>query len=375
MEESKMSKVDKKSRIALFLPSAHMGGAERVTISLANEMAERGYQADLILINGVGPLLSEISPKVNFIDLKCSRALRSIPLLVKYLYRNKPSALMATPLYIAVIAMIARMFYFRKLQFVVRTATSNAGEVVMAKNRLAVWSRRLTPLLYKLSSKIVVGTTTGKQEIISLIGVSPEKVSVVPNPVITPAFLSMVEQQVTHPWLGDKSQPVILFVGRLSKEKDIPTLLKALVRVRQSKNARVMLIGDGPDRAKLEEQAKALGIDNHVAFLGFVQNPMPYMRKADVFVLCSLVEGMPNALIQALAAGAPAVSTDCVTGPRDVLDNGRLGRLVPVGDSDALGDAIVETLDKPIRATREDLKNYEAGHVGDLYLDALGVPR
>ena len=167
---------------------------------------------------------------------------------------------------------------------------------------------------------------------------------------------------------------MVLAVGRLEPVKDYPTLLKAFARVvLKSRHTRLLVLGEGQDREALQRLAVDLRIDEVVDFAGFVTNPFSYMSKASVFVMSSVYEGSPNALVQAMACGTAVVSTDCPSGPREILQDGKLGRLVPVGDWQALGAAILEALDSPLEADRllEGTRDYSAENSVRQYMDLV----
>ena len=174
-----------------------------------------------------------------------------------------------------------------------------------------------------------------------------ERICVAPNPVVPTDVFALAAQPVDHPWFTTGSDPVLLGVGRLAPEKDFATLIRAFARVQRHRPARLMILGEGSERGSLEALVAALGLEDSVSLPGFAINPFAYMTRAGVFVLSSLSEGSPGALIQALACGAPVVATDCQNGPREILDGGRYGRLVPVGDVPALAEAVLAALTDP----------------------------
>jgi glycosyltransferase involved in cell wall biosynthesis len=178
-------------------------------------------------------------------------------------------------------------------------------------------------------------------------GLSRDRVQVVYNPVITPAMLALAREAPDHPWYAHGQPPVILGVGRLTRQKDFATLVRAFALARQQRPARLIILGEGEDRAALEALIRELGVADDVALPGFRDNAMAYMAGSALFVLSSAWEGLPTVLIEALAAGARVVSTDCPSGPREILQGGRLGALVPVGDAAALAAAMGEALARP----------------------------
>jgi glycosyltransferase involved in cell wall biosynthesis len=198
---------------------------------------------------------------------------------------------------------------------------------------------------------------------------------VLPNPVVTPELVECAAQPLDDPWFTAGAAPVVLGAGRLDQQKDFPTLIRAFAAVRSKRAARLVILGEGPERARLESLVEELGIGEHVRLPGFVSNPFSYMARAAVFVLSSAWEGMPGVLIQAMACGAPVVATDCESGPREVLASGKYGRLVPVGDHAALAEAIAATLDAPTSTLPpEALEPYTCEGAVDRYLHLLHLP-
>jgi glycosyltransferase involved in cell wall biosynthesis len=167
------------------------------------------------------------------------------------------------------------------------------------------------------------------------------------NPIVAPHLTSLADAPLDHPWLVPGAPPVILGVGRLSPQKDFATLIRAFRTVRARRPARLVILGEGEQRAELQALIAAEDLAADVALPGFEPNPLRYMRRAAMLALSSRHEGLPGALIEAMACGTPVVATDCPSGPAEVLENGRYGRLVPVGDADALANAIDATLDDP----------------------------
>jgi glycosyltransferase involved in cell wall biosynthesis len=188
-------------------------------------------------------------------------------------------------------------------------------------------------------------------------------------------MLAAATLPVEHPWLAKDAPPVVLGVGRLTEQKDFPTLLCAFTEVAKQRDARLIILGEGQLREALREQARQLGIADKVAFPGFTDNPWAWMRRSAVFVLSSRWEGSPNTLTEALALGTPVVSTDCPSGPRELLSGGDIAPLVPMGDITALSEAILSTLSNPPEAATlvNAVKDYHQDVSAKGYLDALGL--
>jgi glycosyltransferase involved in cell wall biosynthesis len=193
----------------------------------------------------------------------------------------------------------------------------------------------------------IVTVSQGSAEDLARLGLSSDCIKVIYNPVVTPELFEKVTEPVEHPWFEPGSPPVILGVGRLEKQKDFPTLIRAFAQVRQQRPARLMILGEGQERPDLETLVQELGLAENVALPGFVANPYAYMGKAALFVLSSLFEGLPTVLIEAMATETPVVSTDCKSGPAEILANGQYGKLVAVGDVKGMAEAIISTLEAP----------------------------
>ena len=204
-------------------------------------------------------------------------------------------------------------------------------------------------------------------------GLSRERIASIYNPILTDQIKAQSILPVFHPWFDTGKIPIILGVGRLVPAKDFPTLLKAFAHIRATRPARLVILGEGRERQILENLAIKLEIASDFSLPGFKANPYAYMSRATVFVLSSLLEGLPNALIEALACGCPVVSTNCRSGPQEILANGAFGSLVPVGDERALAKAILNTLEHPSNAERLRARaaEFDIQTIAEQYLQVL----
>lgn len=334
-------------RIALFIPSLFGGGAERMMVNLAGGLAERGHPVDLLLIRAAGPYLADVADAVRVTELKARHVSASIPEVANYLRRERPLGLLSTLNHPNLAAIAAKHLARVATRVVVRQANTLSASTNGAARLLPRVVRQLVRHAYRYADGIVAVSDGVASDLARVTRLPRERIEVIPNPVVTPRLFEAARQEPSHPWFVPGGEPVVLAVGRLRKQKDFPTLLRAFDRVRRRRAARLVILGEGADRPELEALIRTLGLDDAVSLPGFVPSPFPYMRRAAVFVLSSAWEGLPGALIQALACGAPVVATDCESGPREILDHGRYGRLVPVGDAEAMGDAILAILAEP----------------------------
>lgn len=362
--------------LALFLPSLQAGGAEQVMVTLANGLAERGVRVTLLLARCEGSFLSQVSPSVRVVDLRAKRVRASIFGLARYLRRERPAALLSFQTHSNLIAIAARSLARVPVRLVVSERSSLTGSGAQAmgfKNRLV---RFLSRSAYGKADTVAVVAEAMVGEVRRLARLPAEQVVCIPNPIITPAMRTLADEPTDHPFMCPLGPPVIVAVGRLAPEKDFPTLLRAFALLRRELEAKLLILGEGSSRPALEEMVGDLNLEADVDLPGFRPNPFPYLKAASLYVLSSKFEGLPGALIQAMAVGTPVVSTDCHTGPSEILEHGRWGKLVPVGDVEALAAAMVETLSSglsPDVASRAQYYSLERAVLG--YLSVLDPTR
>ena len=344
---------DDDKRIAVFLPSLAGGGAQRVMVTLANGFATRGVQVDLVVVTAEGAYLEDVSPHVRLVELGASRVLFSLPALVRYLRRERPHALLSALNHANVIALWARKLARTRTRLVVSERNTMSRDILNNRfKHIMPWLMRLS---YPSADAIIAISKGVADDLAQTLSLPRERIDVIYNPAVTEHLYELSVLPLVHPWLAPDQPPVILAVGRLTVQKDYPTLIRAFAALRAHREARLVILGEGELRETLEAMVARLGIADDVAFLGFVDNPYAWMRQASLFVLSSAWEGFGNVLAEAMACGTPVVSTDCPNGPAEILENGTWGQLVPVGDAQALARAISETLDDD---THPDVSRY-----------------
>jgi len=379
MSEAPTHTAEAPRKVAYLLPSLAGGGVARGILNLVAESVRRGMEVDLLLCRKAGAFQDEVPEGARLVVLRPSwpwrarsaaaratrsswrellrpillplrgaRAVRCLPDLVSYLEREQPELLIATKPHTNLTALWARALAQSQTRLVVGEQTNLTLETAGPKGRKWRW-RYVAGLLkaeYAAADLIYSCSRGGADDLAQKTGVPRKKIEVIYNAVVTDALRRRPEP-VSHPWFADGQPPVLLGVGRLDPQKDFPTLIRAFARVRAVRPARLMILGEGRERRRLQEQAESLGVAEDFALPGFVANPSAYMAAAGVFVFSSTYEGLGNALIEAMHAGCPVVSTDCPSGPAEILEAGRYGPLVPVADDDALAEAIVGRLEAP----------------------------
>jgi len=353
--------------IAILAGSMNPGGAEQVALTLANAFVERGNRVDLVLASAVGELMDKISSDVTIFDLGTQRARHSVIPFRRYLKSSQPNAVLAISYEANLAAGLAVIGLSRKprLLLSVHGSLRRLDEASLLWRLLASFASKV---IYPKADYVVTVSNGVAAELISSKWVHASRLRSIHNPVIGSDFGTAVAALANHPWANDKTRPLVLAVGRLTKAKDYPTLFRAFAKVRQTSDARLLVLGDGELRAELEVLISGLGLADSVALPGYTANPLPTMMAASVFVLSSSREGFGNALVEALATGTPVISTDCPEGPREILDNGKWGKLVPVGDPDALAAAILDILKTGGVDGRERANQFTVSAATDKYL-------
>jgi glycosyltransferase involved in cell wall biosynthesis len=359
--------------VACFIPDLTDGGAQRAVVKLVGGMCQRGMAVDLVLVNREGVHLRSVDARARLVVLGGGRVATAMMPLARYMRRARPSALVSFLSHANVAAVAARALARVELRLaLVEQNTVSAYRSNLRRDRsIPAFVRHAYP-----RADAVVGVSSGvADDLVSNLGVPARKVSVIHNPVVDNALLEAANAPVGHTWFGDDSAPVLVASGRLTPQKDFPTLLEAFRLLRSKVAARLIILGEGEERGRLEALRDAMGLSGDVDLHGFVENPYGYMSRADAFVLSSRWEGLPTVLIEALACGCPVVATDCPSGPREILQGGQYGELVAVGDAAALCDAMARILQtRPDRqALREHAMKYSVEQAVSHYIELLGI--
>ena len=377
------------TRIALLAGSMSGGGAERVMLALAAGFARLDYATDLVLTHAKGEYMSLVPPNIRVVELKvarrfgipCTATLSAVADFAQYVGREHPNVVLATLDFTEICALVARLLHRRRLRVVIREANMFSERLSLSPLRTRQ-TLRVKRLLMPAADAIVAVSEGVADDLRMQVPRAAGKIVTIHNPVVAPGLAEQATEAVQHPWFGKGGEPVVLAAGRLAPQKDYPTLIRAFADVARSRSVRLVILGQGPERESLLELAAGLGIEDRFDLPGFDVNPFRYMARASVFVLSSRYEGFPNVLAQAMACGTPVVSTNCRSGPSEILEGGKWGRLVPVGDWRAMARAIEDTLDSPM--PEEELKArasvFSVGTAVQRYLEVLlggtsGFPR
>ena len=359
-----MKEPEKPLRIALVIPHLGGGGAERSVLKLARGLIQQGYRVDILVFEKIDTLADEIPPDARLFELKLEKIhnfrdrihlakrfgfrilkflrtdlLKDARSVAAYIDEEKPNCVLPSLPRAKSAALLA--LGFTKLNPV---TIPTVHSVLMNRKRRF---RKLYAILFPTADHIIA-VSDGVADNHSLtLEIPRERISRIYNPADIAEIEQMAQAVPEHPWMTDNGPPVILSAGRLARVKDFPTLLKAFRQVSRSRDVRLIILGEGSWRQRLEKMIRKMGVEAKVSLPGWASNPYAFMSRAAMFVLSSKNEGLGNVLIEAMACGCLCVSTNCSSGPAEILDNGRFGPLVPVGDYSALAAAMERVLDSP----------------------------
>ena len=370
-----MSREQTRLTIALFLPSLAGGGAERVYSYLAGRFAGRGHQVFLVLASASGPYASEVDSRVQIVDLNANGVLRSARRLTLFLRKVRPDVLLSALDHANVIAALAT-----RVAGIGNRCVVSVRSVLTAVNtydpslrrRILLW---LTRLAFRQADSVIANSEAIGRDLAESFAVPDRKLRVIYNPL----DVERIEKESAAAAPGAprvaKGTALVLAVGSLTLLKDFATLIRAFSEARKRHPCRLVILGEGEKRAELSALIADLELGDAVSLPGFDSNPFAWMSAADVLVSSSLTEGCPNVVLQAMACNLPIVATDCVGGTAELLEHGKWGELVPVGDSEAMASAICSVLQSgPTKNLIERAREFSPDKIERAYFAALENP-
>jgi len=367
-----MIDIDRKGTadLAIFIPSFRGGGAEKIAVLLANAIASKGYRVDLIVATNDGPYKAQVSRQVRITDLKSKRVLRALFPLTRYLRSSPPKTLLSFLNHANIVAILAHKLSRSRCRLVVseRNSPLHADQWLDRYLLLPV----LSPILYPLTDIVVCISGGIRDALLPKLRMPPLQLVTIHNPIDLEKIQDQANSELFHPWLSDPTERILVTAGRLVPQKDHRTLFRALALMPKHLRWKLMVLGNGKLETELRKLASELKIEDNIKWLGFVNNPYQWMAKSDLFVLSSAWEGFGNVLVEAMACGTQVIATDCPSGPSEILENGKWGTLVSVGDHAALAKAIEHQLTTPqFKDVNTRSKHFGLPTVLQQYLDAL----
>ncbi len=357
--------------VAFMVGSLRMGGAERMMIHTANQLA-KNTRVTFLSLTGGEDLKPELQNNVKLISFEKKKTLASIPAVLRFLKTEKPDVLISTQIHVNLVAMLLKIVFRTKTKIILREATSPGAQFMYfrdARSRAVKW---MVKMFYPKADAIIAICESVKDNLVDHRFAKREQVSVIFNPVVNQHLIEGMKADVEDKFFLD-GVPVIISSGRLAPVKNFSLLIQSFYKLSQKQDARLIIIGEGEERLKLESMISALGLNDKVKLPGMKPNPYPYLKKSSVYVLTSLFEGLPNALIEAMACGLQLISVDCPGGSAEVLMNGKLGQLVPVNNAESLANAMLEAVQNPVSKSilLEGAKRFEAEKISLQYLNLV----
>ncbi len=357
-------------RVAIMLYRLKFGGAERVMLTLAEAFIKRGLIVDLVLLfyDAKGEFLASTPDGINIINLDALGMLKAAKQLSHYIDRHKPDSIIANGDRCTMAAYLARKrtSIQPRILTVVHNDLIGPLSLVSPKHRFLAKIKKIPmSYIYPKLDKVVAVSNGVADSIAKFLNYPRKAIEVIYNPIDIEGIREKAKEPTNHPWFDKNDRPIVISVGRLSPEKDFSTLIKAFALLLEKTPARLVIIGEGPERPYLERLIEALDIGDSVALLGFQDNPYKFVKRADLFVMSSIFEGFGMVIAEAMILGAPVVSTDCPSGPAELLV-GHPERLVPVGDTHSLSNAMYSYLinDQNVVYT---LDSFSLEKVGEAY--------
>lgn len=363
-------------RIACFFSTSGHSGVDRLARHLLPALVRRGYRVDLLKVRQHGPHLEHTDPAPRILDLGTRHTLLTLPALVRYLRRERPAVMLSDKDRVNRLALAARVLAGVSTRLILSSGTTISVDLA-SRGRLDRWIQRYSMgRLYRYADGVVVTSLGVADDMAAYTGLERARIQAVPPPVVPASLFEARPPVPDHPWFAPGQPPLILSVGELCGRKDFATLIRAFARLRARRPARLMILGAGRRRDSLLALAERLGIGEDFSLPGFVPQPYAYMAHAALFAFSSRWEGLGFVLIEALAVGTPVVSTDCPSGPREILDDGRYGYLAPVGDDAALAEAMNATLNDPLPRDllQQAARRFEIEAATSAYLEVMGLP-
>jgi glycosyltransferase involved in cell wall biosynthesis len=361
------------ARLALY--GFHRGdnGIGRILCNLANGIAAHGIAVDVLVSRADSADLALLSDAVRVVTLGAHRGADATDRLAGYLRRERPAVLLGNREWGNRQAIAARRRAGRAVRLAFRVGSPPSASLLRRHWPSRAWHRARLIRTYRQADHIIAISHGVATDLSAVTGLPTQRLAILRNPSVAPDLEQQMRAPLALPCPADPTRPLLLAAGRLVEAKDFATLLHAFARLRRHQEAQLAILGEGPLRGELTALARRLGVAGDLALPGFVAQPAAWMARSALFVVSSRFEGGPNVLIEALACGIPAVSTDCPHGPREILDHGRWGRLVPVGDAAALADAMTATLEAPPPAAtlRAAMAPYRAETAARAYIEAL----
>ncbi len=366
-----------KKRIAVYTTGLGSGGVGRMRVHLIREWIRRGHSVDLVMASSHSPLEGLIPGEAYVHVIGTSHRWMSIPRLASYLIRRRPEVLLTDRTRLNASALTAVQWGPRTTRVFTSIHLPQAQKLERMRPAKRMSEEKAIRRLLPKNQKIIAVSKGVADDLVRHFDIPEDRVEVIYNPVVVPDIHELAAATPATPLFDEAPGPLIMAAGRMTAQKDFPTLVRAFGILAERRSCRLAILGDGEKKKELLAMAGRMGLNDRIRLPGYVMNPYQYMARADVFVLSSAWEGFGNVVAEAMALGIPVVSTDCPYGPREILMDGALGPLVPVGDPGAMADAIDGVLARPMDPGRlkAAAQRYTVERCADRFLEVFGMER
>jgi glycosyltransferase involved in cell wall biosynthesis len=347
-------------RVLLFYINLNQGGVQRMMVNIANNLAERGYMVDIYLAKNEGHYLNLLNDKIKVNSANTNSRLKLIFKLALYLKSNKYDVVFTAVPHFNIIGILAKYLAFSKAKIIISERSNTFEEFRQSPLGFYKLSFLLIPILYRFANEIVAVSNGVAVDLAKAAIIKRSRITVIYNPAYNDEMINTSKLEVHHPWFANRKHKLIISVGRLTKQKDFPTLINSMNYLNDL-DVKLLIVGEGEELQFLKQLICDKNLENKVELVGFQKDPVAWISKCDVFVLASIWEGFGNILVEALAAGTTIVTTDCKSGPSEILNNGTYGYLTPVGQSKEMAEQIRQALLNPFDTELLRLRAQEFG--------------
>jgi glycosyltransferase involved in cell wall biosynthesis len=375
--------MDDKIKVLFFISSLEGGGAEKVMVTLLSNIEGSRIEPVLVLLYPAtqSPYREYLSEKIKLIVVGRNadsffEKIRQFMFFLRCVHKERPRVLLSMLTHNNIMALLAGLLLRIRVIVCEHIALGEVIKTGDGKRMLGVPVAPMVKILYKFSDSVIAVSEGIRRNLIEEFSIPGSKIRVIYNPIDFDAITKLSTIPPEHPFLKGR-EPIVMGAGRLVAQKRFDVLIKAFSCVVKEMDARLVILGEGPVRDALQKLVRDIGIEDKVSLAGFQRNPYKFLSRADVFVLSSGYEGLPMVVLEAMACGVPVISTDCRSGPREILQDGRCGLLVPMGDEGALSKGIVTLLrdgtlrEKFLKAGKERARDFSVSEAATQYINTI----
>ena len=333
-------------KVVFFIPTLESGGAEKVTSILCNQFISNGYEVELVLIKKVGPYLNHLHSNIKIVNLNKNRSLFCIFKFYKYIKQSKPDIIISALDNANIISAIVKKFFFPKIKLIITCHSTISKEFKYSDNYKAYFLKKLMKYTFCYAEKIIAVSNGVALDLKNILKIDSEKIKIIYNPVYSEDILELGKLENNFKWFH-KEYKIFISIGRLTDVKNYELLIDSFNIVKDKINSKLIIIGEGPLRFELQNQIESLNLHDFVFLAGYLDNPYNWLSNSDVFVVSSKWEGLSCALIEAMSFNLNIVSSNCYSGPIEILENGKWGLIANQNNKEDLSNLMLKSILSP----------------------------